>query len=324
MDNIKDFILYNLKLDNSEQFLGTIKQPENACPHAENFIQKLDLREKELLILKTKLVDIPTMSLSSKEIYNYYVNQIDSAIESISEQISQIDFIKEEIEGWRTRCLNARVMYSDMKKDFWICINNNKKDNWLSFNEISPYEKDREVCFELDSIVFNKLETNCSFFHENFGFLDQELLIIDLTPMKSIYLDLYVWGNQLTQKINQIMNQNNSTIWNLFLDDQCVPDSDGIIIRKPEVIDPSRTYISFTNVADSISYILKNGLPTFISFDHDLADKNVSGYNLAKFIVEYDMQFHCMPNEFDYQVHSANPIGTQNIIGLFSSYLKSK
>lgn len=90
-----------------------------------------------------------------------------------------------------------------------------------------------------------------------------------------------------------------------------------------------RTYDEFVN------WIKQNGLPDLISFDHDLADEHIqyyfdngghhnppnpqettftekTGYDCAKWLVDY-----CVENNKslpDYLVHSANPVGSLNIL----------
>lgn len=95
-----------------------------------------------------------------------------------------------------------------------------------------------------------------------------------------------------------------------------------------------RSYLQF------VQWIEENGLPVFISFDHDLADvvelkeglpveewfdldsnREYNGMDCAKWLVNY-----CMDNDKplpNYTVHSANPCGTENIEGLLASFLKS-
>jgi hypothetical protein len=85
-----------------------------------------------------------------------------------------------------------------------------------------------------------------------------------------------------------------------------------------------------------VEHIIENGLPYFIAFDHDLADehydyddvktgkeyKEKTGLDCAKWLVD-----HCIDNNLDlpqYFVHSQNPVGKDNIIGYFESYLKNK
>lgn len=93
-------------------------------------------------------------------------------------------------------------------------------------------------------------------------------------------------------------------------------------------------------------YIEENGVPYFISFDHDLADshytpqhlldncqkskewqdaqiyKEKTGYECAKWLVNY-----CMDNNLElplYFCHSQNPVGKDNILGLLKSFLNSR
>jgi hypothetical protein len=94
-----------------------------------------------------------------------------------------------------------------------------------------------------------------------------------------------------------------------------------------------RSYLQF------IKWIEENGLPDFISFDHDLGDapelrkslpieqwfdlennREYTGMDCAKWLVNY-----CLDNDKplpEYAVHSANTAGTKNIDGLFKSFLK--
>ncbi len=79
---------------------------------------------------------------------------------------------------------------------------------------------------------------------------------------------------------------------------------------------------------EAITIIKTDGVPNFISFDHDLGvddDEKLlkSGYDLAKWLVESDLDNeYKIPDNFTYKVHSQNPVGKQNIISLLDSYLK--
>lgn len=98
------------------------------------------------------------------------------------------------------------------------------------------------------------------------------------------------------------------------------------------------------NYEEFIQWIEKYGLPTVISFDHDLADEHYTpeeywsdydkskeyqdsqdyqektGMDCAKWLVDYciDKQLH-LPS---FYVHSANPVGADNILGLLNNYVK--
>jgi len=113
----------------------------------------------------------------------------------------------------------------------------------------------------------------------------------------------------------------------LFLDDIRIPKdcANGIVPSHLNKLywdndwDVVRSYDKF------VSWIVKNGLPDFISFDHDLADvhytmdfsdkndggKEKTGYECAKWLVDY-----CMDQKLDipsFIVHSQNPVGKANI-----------
>jgi len=63
--------------------------------------------------------------------------------------------------------------------------------------------------------------------------------------------------------------------------------------------------------------------PSFISFDHDLGD-GLTGYDCAKWLVEYDLETGLMPADFSFYVHSQNPVGASNIKNLLNSYMRNK
>lgn len=126
--------------------------------------------------------------------------------------------------------------------------------------------------------------------------------------------------------------------YNLFLDDerrvrevtwQELPDVCWQIIR---------------NFDDFVKFVKKNGLPEYISFDHDLGEchypyintevgedfkKGIidykkmdgkTGYDAAKWLCDY-----CQDRNLKfpkYFVHSMNPIGRQNILGYIESWKK--
>lgn len=100
------------------------------------------------------------------------------------------------------------------------------------------------------------------------------------------------------------------------------------------------------NYDQFVEYINKFGLPDIISFDHDLADEHYTpseywddydkskeyqdskdysektGKDCADWLINY-----CMDRDIDlpkFYVHSANPVGRDNILGVLNSYLKFK
>lgn len=58
-----------------------------------------------------------------------------------------------------------------------------------------------------------------------------------------------------------------------------------------------------------------------IWFDHDLGDDTYSGYDCAKYLVKFCVEHNIkLPK---YHIHSANPVGRENIDSYLKSYLKS-
>ena len=106
----------------------------------------------------------------------------------------------------------------------------------------------------------------------------------------------------------------------LYLDDVRIPQSEGW-----EIV---RSYDDF------VKWIQENGLPDEVSFDHDLADvfydpttqkqgfkyHETTGYDAAKWLCEY-----CWGNGLPiptWNVHSANPVGRDNINSILKSFEK--
>jgi hypothetical protein len=80
----------------------------------------------------------------------------------------------------------------------------------------------------------------------------------------------------------------------IWLDDERKPDLDWSVWQICQ------------SVAEAQDVIKGLGWPDFISFDHDLGNGPI-GYDLAKWLVERDPDHHDMPENFRFQVHSANP-----------------
>jgi hypothetical protein len=93
---------------------------------------------------------------------------------------------------------------------------------------------------------------------------------------------------------------------NLYLDD---------LRSTPENFKRVYDYDEFVN------FINKNGVPEFISFDHDLGEGK-TGFDCAKFLVEF-----CLDNgvsDINFQVHSQNPVGKENIEKLLDNFNRLK
>jgi hypothetical protein len=134
-----------------------------------------------------------------------------------------------------------------------------------------------------------------------------------------------------------------STVF-LFLDDIREPEH-AYEYTKQEIFLKQKWEV-VRNFDEFKSYIEKNGMPFFISFDHDLADthytpkhlwsdydkskewqdkqvhKEKTGYECAIWLVDY-----CMDNNLklpSYYCHSMNPVGKDKIVGLLQSFQNSR
>lgn len=114
------------------------------------------------------------------------------------------------------------------------------------------------------------------------------------------------------------MKCSNYPVWKLYLDDLRDPTDESFVIAR-----------TFTEAKELIRQF---GIPLYISFDHDLGEDNEgnplpSGYDLAKWIVEMDMDENTdlwIYSVFEFNVHSMNPVGAENIRHYLRNYLDFK
>lgn len=99
--------------------------------------------------------------------------------------------------------------------------------------------------------------------------------------------------------------------YNMFIDDERMPVNPTDIICR--------------NMNEVVNTVKKYGIPTFISFDHDLGENEPTGYDIAKWITECDMKGdYQFPDNFQFYVHSQNPVGKANIEQYLNRYLLFK
>ncbi len=98
-------------------------------------------------------------------------------------------------------------------------------------------------------------------------------------------------------------------------------------VRDPAWVYPDQDvsdWLVCRTVEEAQHVISDLGWPSRISFDHDLGDNIPTGYDLAHWLVEQDLDGNHMPDNFSYAVHSANVPGRNNIQGLLDGYLRHK
>lgn len=126
----------------------------------------------------------------------------------------------------------------------------------------------------------------------------------------------------------------------LFLDDIRNPKdcANGLVPSKFNKLYWENDWFIVRTHNEFVDWITQNGLPDFISFDHDLADSHYTidysdlhwpfnnpdiektGYDSAKWLGNY-----CLENKKDlpnFIVHSQNPVGKMNIQGYLDNLIK--
>jgi hypothetical protein len=92
-------------------------------------------------------------------------------------------------------------------------------------------------------------------------------------------------------------------MYRMFIDDVRVPPSEG--------------WVTVRSTKDALAYVKEHGMPAFISFDHDLGGDDTTMLFLRTFVNEIWNGKDAPP---DYSVHSANPVGKENIISFMESW----
>lgn len=93
----------------------------------------------------------------------------------------------------------------------------------------------------------------------------------------------------------------------LYIDDIRTPSDDWIIARSSK---------------DAIAWISRKGMPDFISFDHDLGGSDTA-MAVVHWIIETTLNGHLIiPGNFDFHVHSMNPVGAENIRKTMKKFLE--
>lgn len=100
--------------------------------------------------------------------------------------------------------------------------------------------------------------------------------------------------------------------WFLYLDDERIPKT-------------LQEWTIARSVKEAQSLVLAKGCPSIISFDHDLGNSVLTGHDFAKWLIEQDLNGEIQfPEDFSFSVHSANPVGRDNINSILISYFKFK
>ena len=95
--------------------------------------------------------------------------------------------------------------------------------------------------------------------------------------------------------------------YRLFIDDERFPAEDG------------KVWVCARSSNDAIAFFYHHGVPSFISFDHDLGGKDTSIVYIDWLIeetlnlIDLDIDPGLIRFPRDYVIHSQNPVGAANI-----------
>ena len=115
------------------------------------------------------------------------------------------------------------------------------------------------------------------------------------------------------------------THWNMFIDDERNPADATWAAWHNDYANGFVDFVVVRNKMQVIQAIFDHDkvAPNFVSFDHDLGDGEPTGYDIARWIVDGDMdKIISIPSGFEFYVHSQNPVGKKNIEAYLNNYLK--
>jgi hypothetical protein len=108
----------------------------------------------------------------------------------------------------------------------------------------------------------------------------------------------------------------------LFIDDERNPiDVTWGSVEDQDMYREAGWFIA-RNWYEVMELVISFGFPQLISFDHDLGDGELTGYEIAQKLADMVMDGVPLPSGFEYRVHSKNPIGAENIRSYMSNFLK--
>ena len=78
---------------------------------------------------------------------------------------------------------------------------------------------------------------------------------------------------------------------------------------------PPNFDVTLRSSQEAILWMTVNGIPDHISFDHDLGGDDTAMV-VVNWMIERDLDEggRFIPSDFDFKVHSANPVGHKNIL----------
>ena len=110
--------------------------------------------------------------------------------------------------------------------------------------------------------------------------------------------------------------------YNLFIDDERVPMDVTWGTWQDQALYRDADWVIARNWFEVLEIVVTFGLPSMISFDHDLGENEKTGYEIAQKLCDMIMDGIDLPKNFEFRVHSKNPVGAENIRSYMNNFLK--
>jgi hypothetical protein len=107
----------------------------------------------------------------------------------------------------------------------------------------------------------------------------------------------------------------------LFIDDERDPVNVTWGSTQDQILYRDGKWIIARNWFDVLEIVVSLGFPNMISFDHDLGDGEITGYEICQKLCNMIMDGVQMPENFEFRVHSKNPVGSENIRRYMDNFL---
>lgn len=110
--------------------------------------------------------------------------------------------------------------------------------------------------------------------------------------------------------------------YKLFIDDERDPVDVKWGSWQDQALYRDADWIVARNWKETLEIVVSLGFPQMISFDHDLGENERTGYVICQKLCEMVMNGVKMPADFDYRVHSKNPVGAENIHYYMKNFMR--
>jgi hypothetical protein len=107
--------------------------------------------------------------------------------------------------------------------------------------------------------------------------------------------------------------------YRLFIDDERVPMD---VTWQDQALYRDSEWIIARNWNEVLELVVSLGFPSMISFDHDLGENEKTGYAIAQKLGDMILDGIDLPENFEFRVHSKNPVGAENIRSYMYNFLK--